>query len=72
MGWGLELWDKEEIVKTHVEEGLKFVEKSRNFAIELAKLEAAFSGQIKKLVKQFMPTTPDDAYTQDAAYRVRV
>ncbi len=71
MGWGLDLWDRETEVKAHVEDGLKFIDKSRNFVLEMAKLEASFAGQMKKLVKQFMPTAADDAYSQDAAYRVR-
>jgi hypothetical protein len=71
MGWGLELWDKENEVKAQVEDGIKFVERSRTFVSEVVKLEQAFGAQLKKLVKQFMPASPDDAYTQDSAFRVR-
>ncbi len=70
MGWGLDLWDREAEVKTHLEDGLKFIDKSRAFVTEMSKLEASFAAQMKKLVKQYMPVSADDAYSQDAAYRV--
>ena len=70
MGWGLDLWDKEAEVKAQVEDGINFIAKARTFASELSKLESIFSVQFKKLVKLYFPTTPDDVYSQDHAYRV--
>ena len=70
MGWGLELWDKETETKAFVSEGINFIEKARNFAVELSKLESSFAGQFKKLVRMYFPATPDDVYAHDHVYRV--
>ena len=70
MGWGLDLWDKENEIKACVDDGFKFIEKAKAFAFEMSKLESGFSQQVKKLVRAYFPQTPDDVYTQDRAYRV--
>ena len=57
MGWGVELWDKEKEIQGFVSEGM-------------SKLEAFMGQQIKKLTKQYFPTSADDVYSQDHAYRV--
>ena len=70
MGWGLELWDKEPEMKAFVEDGAKFMDKTRQFAFELSKLESLFGQQLKKLVRIYFPQTSDDVYSHDHAYRV--
>ena len=70
MGWGVELWDKEKEIQGFVSEGISFIDKARTFVLEMSKLEAFMGQQIKKLTKQYFPTSADDVYSQDHAYRV--
>ena len=70
MGWGLELWDKETEIKAYVDDGIKFLDKAKSLAFDVARLESIFGQQIKKLVRSYFPTTQDDVYSYDHAFRV--
>ncbi|KJE93492.1 hypothetical protein CAOG_04278 [Capsaspora owczarzaki ATCC 30864] len=57
MTWGDELWDQNDAIANHTQEGVEFLNTYAKFLKERARIESEFGGSIRKLVKQFVSDT---------------
>eukprot|EP00050_Salpingoeca_kvevrii_P011249 m.13930 g.13930 ORF g.13930 m.13930 type:complete len:394 (+) comp3332_c0_seq1:40-1221(+) len=69
MGWGSELWDRQEVIERHTNDGLEFVGTCRTFVGQLAHIELEYSKNLKRLVAQYGSQFVDDNTSCMAAWK---
>lgn len=68
MGWGLELWDRTELVEKYTQDNIDFIEKFRVMLTQVAQAELDYAKTIKKIVKSAPPLADTDQSSFAKAY----